>query len=490
MTATLSTTSWDIVVVGGGNAALCAAIEGAAAGARVLLLESAPRSYRGGNSRHTRNFRCMHAKPLAHLTDRYDEDEYYEDLLRVTAGKTDETLAKLAIRHSEDCLPWMQSQGVRFQPSLSGTLSLSRTNAFFLGGGKALVNAYYNRATDLGVTVVYDAEVTDITLNSSHFESLTVSVKGFSGEVSGQRVTGHSLVLASGGFQADLEWLARAWGPAARNFLIRGTPYNRGVVLKNMLDQGAVSVGDPTQCHAVAIDGRAPQFDGGIVTRLDCVPFSIVVNSDGQRFYDEGEDVWPKRYAIWGRLVAAQPNQVAYVIIDAKSIELFMPSLYPPETADTIEALADTLGVPQDTLTQTVDNFNAGCTDGTFYPTELDGLKTNGVEPPKTNWARPINTPPYYAYSLRPGVTFTYLGLQVDESARVMGPTGRYDNVWAAGEIMAGSILGQGYLAGFGMTIGTVFGRIAGQQAAAYANDGATRSAITPVAQKAADTHD
>ncbi len=121
------------------------------------------------------------------------------------------------------------------------------------------------------------------------------------------------VVLASGGFQADIDWLARAWGPAARNFLIRGTPYNRGVVLKDMLDQGAESVGDPTQCHAVAIDGRAPKFDGGIVTRLDCVPFSIVVNKDGERFYDEGEDVWPKRYAIWGRLVAAQPDQVGYV---------------------------------------------------------------------------------------------------------------------------------------------------------------------------------
>jgi len=146
-----------------------------------------------------------------------------------------------------------------------------------------------------------------------------------------RRIEGRALVLASGGFQADIDWLANAWGESARNFLIRGTPYNRGVVLRDMLDQGAESVGDPTQCHAVAIDGRAPKFDGGIATRLDCVPFSVVVNKKGKRFYDEGEDVWPKRYAIWGRLVAAQPDQVAYAIIDSKSLELFMPALYPPE---------------------------------------------------------------------------------------------------------------------------------------------------------------
>jgi len=282
------------------------------------------------------------------------------------------------------------------------------------------------------------------------------------------RIEGRGLILASGGFQADLDWLARAWGPSARNFLIRGTPYNRGVPLKQMLDKGADSVGDPTQCHAVAIDGRAAKFDGGIVTRLDCVPFSVVVNRDGDRFYDEGEDVWPKRYAIWGRLVAAQPEQVAYSIIDAKSLELFMPSVYPPERADTLEGLAQKLGLPGNKLRETVDAFNAACREGDFHPTELDGLSTEGLTPPKTNWARPITEPPFYGYSLRPGVTFTYLGLKVDETARVSGPDARFANIWAAGEIMAGSILGQGYLAGFGMTIGTVFGRIAGQEAAAH----------------------
>ncbi|MBX2839168.1 MAG: FAD-dependent tricarballylate dehydrogenase TcuA [Gammaproteobacteria bacterium] len=459
--------SWDVIIVGGGNAALCAAIEARTAGQTVLLLEAAPKTYRGGNSRHTRNFRCMHRGPLAHLTDTYDENEYFDDLLRVTKGDTDEALAKLTIRSSEAALPWMQQQGVRFQPSLSGTLSLSRTNAFFLGGGKALVNAYYNRLEDLGVEIVYDAKVFHLDIVQDRFHGLDVEIED-NNEIHQATIKGKAVILASGGFQADLDWLSEAWGPAARNFLIRGTPYNRGVVLKNMLDQGAVSVGDPTQCHAVAIDGRAPQYDGGIVTRLDCVPFSVVVNNQGERFYDEGEDVWPKRYAIWGRLVAAQPEQIAYSVIDSKSIDLFMPSVFPPVVADTIEGLGQQLGIPGNRLAETVAQFNAACVAGEFRSTELDGLATQNLRPPKTNWARPIDTGPFYGYSLKPGVTFTYLGLKVDETARVTGPDGLYNNVWAAGEIMAGSLLGQGYLAGFGMTIGTVFGRIAGQEAAKH----------------------
>lgn len=456
----------DIVVIGGGNAALCAAITAAEAGARVLILEGAPKAYRGGNSRHTRNFRCMHHGPLGPLVESYSEEEYLADLMKVTAGKTDEDLARLAIRTSEECLPWMEAHGVRFQPSLSGTLSLARTNAFFLGGGKSLVNAYYRTAESLGVQVEYEAAVTHLELTEDRIDFLDYTQGGES-----HRVAPKSVVVASGGFQADVDWLARAWGPAAKNFLIRGTPYNRGVVLADLLEQGIEQVGDPTQCHAVAIDGRAPKFDGGIVTRLDCVPFSIVVNRDGQRFYDEGEDVWPKRYAIWGRLVAAQPDQVGYVIIDAKSLNLFMPSVFPPIKADTLEELAEKMGLPADALVKTVSEFNAACGDTSkFHPTELDGVSTQGLSPPKTNWARPIVEPPFYGYSLRTGVTFTYLGLKVDDRAQCSIGNRPVSNLWAAGETMAGSILGQGYLAGFGMTIGTVFGRIAGREAAAHAN--------------------
>ena len=458
--------TWDVAVIGGGNAALCAAMTAAEAGARVIILETAPKPYRGGNSRHTRNFRCMHHGPLGPLVDSYTEEEYLADLMKVTDGKTDVALARLAIRSSEECLPWMQDHGVRFQPSLSGTLSLARTNAFFLGGGKGLVNAYYRTADRLGVHVEYEAAVTHLEMDGDRIAHIDYTQDGQT-----RRIIPKSVVVASGGFQADTDWLARAWGPAAKNFLIRGTPYNRGIVLADLLDQGVEQVGDPKQCHAVAIDGRAPKYEGGSVTRLDCVPFSLVVNKNAERVYDEGEDVWPKRYAIWGRLVAAQPDQVGYVIIDAKSLELFMPSVFPPIKADTLEGLAGQMGLPPDRLRATVDDFNAACGDTSgFHPTELDGVSTTGITPPKTNWARPISEPPFYGYSLRTGVTFTYLGLKVDENAQCSVGNQPITNLWAAGETMAGSILGQGYLAGFGMTIGTVFGRIAGKEAAAHAN--------------------
>jgi len=405
----------------------------------------------------------MHMESMGVLNGRYDADEYLDDLRQVTGGQTDERLARMCIRESAGVCRWMESHGVRFQPSLSGALSLGRTNAFFLGGGKALLNAYYRRAEALGVEVIYDATVTHLEVDGARIASVTA-------EINGERMAlkPRAVVAACGGFQADIDWLARAWGDSARNFLIRGTPYNRGVVLKDLLQQGIKSDGDPAQCHAVAIDGRAPKFDGGIVTRLDCVPFAVVVNKNGARFYDEGEDVWPKRYAIWGRLVAAQPAQVAFAVIDSKAIDLFMPSVFPPVQADTVQGLAEKMKLPVQNVAQTIQAFNAACRPGEFKPDQLDGLSTAGLTPPKSNWARAIDSPPFYGYELRPGVTFTYLGLQVDENAQVQSAHGTVENLWAAGEIMAGSLLGKGYLAGFGMTIGTVFGRLAGQGAARY----------------------
>ena len=329
------------------------------------------------------------------------------------------------------------------------------------------MNAYYATAERLGVDVLYDTEVTEVVMDDGFARKLTVISHGFPVEVRGRVV-----IASSGGFQANLEWLKKGWGDAADNFLIRGTPYAKGRVLKTLLNQGVASVGDPTQCHAVAIDGRAPKFDGGIVTRLDCVPFSVVVNKHGDRFYDEGEDVWPKRYAIWGRLVAQQPDQVAYSIIDSKAERLFMPSVFPAIKSDTIEGLAEKLGLPPAKVAETVARFNAACVPGPFDGTKLDGCRTEGLDPPKTHWARPIDTPPFIGYPLRPGITFTYLGVKVDQNARVQMQDGKPSaNLFASGEIMAGSILGKGYLAGFGMTIGTVFGRIAGREAARHARN-------------------
>ena len=456
---------YDVLVIGGGNAALCAAISARRTGASVLVLEGAPKFYRGGNTRHTRNMRCAHDAATDTLSGPYPEEEFLEDLLRVTGGNTNLDLARLMIRQSKPMLNWIQQQGVRFQPSLGGTLSLGRTNSFFLGGGRAMLNALYLTAEKLGVTALYDHEVMALEIENGEFRRATVRTP--TGE---KRVAAKALVTAAGGFEANIDWLKQGWGEIAENFLIRGTAYNRGTVLKMLLDASVAQVGDPTQCHAVAIDARAPKFDGGIITRLDCVVFGIVVNKQAERFYDEGEDVWPKRYAIWGRLVAKQPDQIAYIIFDAPSLKMFMPSLYPPISAGSIAELAGKLELDPAALEKTVDGFNSAVRPGTFDHTILDDCRTEGLTPPKSHWARRIETAPFYAYPVRPGITFTYLGVQVDDRSQVLMADGKpARNIFAAGEIMAGNVLGQGYAAGIGMTIGSVFGRLAGQGAAATA---------------------
>src|SRR4030088_1968452 len=297
---------FDVLVIGGGNAALCAAVSARRAGASVVVRE-APQMFSGrAPTRHTRNMRCAHDAATDILTGPYTEQEFWEDLLRVTGGETDEELARFMIRESKDILGWIVEQGVRWQPSLGGTLSLGRTNSFFLGGGRAMLNALYLTAERLGVDILYDAEVLDLDIDDGMF--LSAVLKQGDGRAS---VRASTMVAAAGGFEANIEWLKQYWGEAADNFLIRGTPYNRGSILKMLLAKGVQEIGDPRQCHAVAIDARAPKFDGGIITRHDSVIFGIVVNKHAQRFYDEGEDIWPKRYAIWGRLVAAQPDQIA-----------------------------------------------------------------------------------------------------------------------------------------------------------------------------------
>ena len=462
----------DVLVVGGGNAALCAALSAAQAGARVLLLEASGREERGGNTVHTRNIRCMHHAPEDVLLGDYSEEEYLQDLVRVTRGRTNLEMARHLIRQSALCRPWMRQQGVRFQPALGGTLHLSRTNAFFLGGGKALANAYYRSAERAGVAIRYNAPVVSFERQGPRLSGVRIgrAEDAEHDEVAQPlpvvaRLQARCVVLASGGFESNRTWLGEVWGEAAENFRIRGSRFNRGRVLRQLIREGATPIGDPQQCHAVAIDARAPLYDGGIVTRVDCVSLGIVVNIRGERFYDEGEDFWPKRYAIWGRLVARQPEQLAWSVIDAKAHGRFMPPVFPGEEANDLATLARRMRLPVDAFLATVQGYNASVVAGSFDHSRLDDCRTDGLTPPKTHWAQRLDTPPFRAYPLRPGITFTYLGLKVDEEARVEG----FENVFAAGEIMAGNVLGEGYVAGIGMTIGTVFGRIAGQSAAQWA---------------------
>ena len=454
---------WDILVIGAGNAGLCAAITAAEAGCSVLVVEAATRDMRGGNTRHTRNLRAMHEEPTDVLTDAYSFEEYYDDLIRVTRGITNEHLASLTLEKSAELTGWLGERGVRFQPALSGTLNLGRTNAFFLGGGRALLNSLCRHAEGLGVELVYETPVAELIMDDGFCEGVRLE--------DGSMIRAKKVITTAGGFEANLEWLAEGWGDPAKNFLVRGTPYNTGTILKSLLDHGAKPVGELDQCHAVAIDARAPKYDGGIASRIDGVPFGMVLNRDGKRFYDEGEDFWPKRYAIWGRLVAGQPDQIAYALLDSVGVKRFMPSVFTPIRDDTVEGLADQLGLDPAAARVAVDEFNAACPEGPIDQSILDGKATSGLTPEKTNWAAPIAVPPYYGFPLRPGITFTYMGVEVNDRAQILMADGTPSaNLFAAGEIMAGNVLGQGYLAGIGMTIGAVFGRIAGDQASRLLN--------------------
>jgi tricarballylate dehydrogenase len=454
----------DVIVAGGGNAALVAALEARAAGASVLLLERAPLEWRGGNTKYTRNIRCAHDGIDG--SPPYTEAQLLDDVVQVTGEELDIDLAEFTIGESRAIPAWMERHGVSWQGAFRGTLQLGHTNRFFLGGGKALVNTYYRRALEQGVSVVYDATVTAVEPGT---DGIRVAVEQ---DGARQEIRAGAVVAASGGFEANLEWLKRYWGEGVDNYLVRGARQNDGLLLRALFDLGAMERGNPRGFHAVACDARGPRYEGGIVTRVDAIPFGIVVNRQGRRFHDEGEDIWPKRYAMWGRLVAEQPGQTAYVIFDDRVWGRFIPSLYPPFQAESLADLAASLELDGEQLLETIAEYNRQArSDGAADSTRLDGLATRpGLQLPKSNWALPIDRPPFRAYPLRPGITFTYLGVAVDRRARLLGRDGEpFPGVFAAGEIMAGNILRQGYLGGFGLTIGSVFGRIAGREAAAHA---------------------
>ena len=468
---------WDVVVIGGGNAAVVAAMAANDLGARVLILERAPRHMRGGNSRHTRNIRCVHHGG-GFVTGSYPFEELWSDLCRVGEGPNDERLAEFTVRDSESVPAWMEAHGARWQEPLAGTLHLGRTNRFFLGGGKALLNSYYRGIAERpGITVAYDAKVEELGFSgggsssdgggdSDRCSTLAVS---FGGALHSVRT--RAVVCASGGFEANIDWLRRYWGDAADRYIIRGTPYNDGHVLSRLYEAGAARAGQERGFHAIAVDARAPRFDGGIATRLDCIPFGIVVNRAGRRFHDEGEDIWPKCYAHWGARIAAQPEQTAIALWDAQVADLFLPPMYGVVSADTIPELAAKVAVDPGALARTVDDYNHAVVDGGHFDHRvLDDCHTAGLTPAKSHWARRLEKPPFCAVVMRPGITFTYMGVAVGPDARVRRQDGApFANVFAAGEIMSGNVLSTGYLAGFGMTIGTVWGRRAGTEAGRHA---------------------
>jgi tricarballylate dehydrogenase len=336
----------------------------------------------------------------------------------------------------------------------------SKRTAFFLGGGKAMINALYATAAKLGVRIGYDSEVVALGFDDDRGCEADIDHGG-----SIERVAATTMVLCAGGHQANLDWLRESFGAAADGFMIRGTPYVTGSVLRLLLDAGVRPVGDPARCHMVAVDARGPKFDGGIVTRITAIPHGIVVDRDGRRFHDEGEDARKTHYARWGARIADCPGQIAYLIMDAKGLSRALPTALPPIRADTVAALATALGLDPAALQTTVRGFNAAIAAADDVP--LIARCTKGLTPPKSHAAVALTVPPFAAYPMRPGVTFTHFGAAVDEHMRVLRKDGRpASNVFAAGMIMAANVLGEGYLAGLGVTLSTVFGRLAGEEAA------------------------
>ncbi|AFL73652.1 FAD-dependent tricarballylate dehydrogenase TcuA [Thiocystis violascens] len=454
----------DVLVIGGGAAALCAAIAARRAGASVLLLEEAPRWLRGGNTRHSRNLRVMHESPSPLSVGVYPEAEFASDLQRATGGTTDPALARRLIQGSAEIADWLAGSGVLFQPTASGVLPPSRKTAFLLGGGTAMVNALYATAERLGVMIRYDCAVRDPRIGQGHLER--IHCQQGSGTWALQP---RAAIVCCGGSQANRDWLRDQWGNAAEGFINRGTPFATGEVLHALLRQGALPVGDPRGAYLVAVDARSPSDDGGIVTRVRCMPAGIVVDTHGRRIHDEGGDTASTRYALWGQRLAACPGQIAYLILDARGLRKAPPSLYPPLAADSIGGLAARLEIPAATLAETVARYNAAVRPPAAGADDSD-WRTDGLEPPKSRHARPLIEPPFGAWPMRPGITFTYFGIAVDADTRVrLHDGGTVENLFAAGMIMAPNLIGRGYVSGLALTIGCVFGRIAGAEAARHA---------------------
>ena len=450
----------DVLVVGGGSAALCAAIAARRCGVQVQLIEWAPLSLRGGNSRHTRNFRMAHETATAFVAGRYRESAFLDDILRVTRGHTDRELARTLVSASMNIADWLVGNGVRLETRNDVSRPPSTRTAFLLGGGKAMINSLYATAIGLGVRVAYDSRLVDLDLQNDDQCIATIMRHG---EI--ERIVSRATVVCAGCNQANVLTLRQHLGQAVDGVVIRGTPYASGFVLQRLFDRGMQPVGDAAGCHMVAVDARSPRFDGGVATRVTAIPYGIVVDRDGVRFADEGGDVWKTHFSKWGALICGCPDQIAFLIMDAQGYARGQPSLFPPIAANNIGSLASKLRLDANKLENTILRFNAAAS----RPNETAPIErtTTGLTPPKSRFATPLTGPHFVCYPLRPGLTSTYLGVAVTSDTRVRradGSTSR--RLFAAGSIMAANILREGYLSGLGITISTVFGRIAGKAAA------------------------
>ncbi|QIK37598.1 FAD-dependent tricarballylate dehydrogenase TcuA [Caldichromatium japonicum] len=453
-------TDIDVLVIGGGAAALAAAIEARRIGCSVLLAERAPCHLRGGNTRHARNLRLAHLAPTPFSPGAYPPATFWSELQRATQNTADPLLGQRLVEGSLAIADWLQGAGVPLQPIAGHRLPESQRTVFLLGGGKTLVQRLYAHAKHLGIEIRYETEVTDPLLTGGRLLEVCCRKAEY------KQLRPRAVIACCGGAQANRAWLARHWGEAADGFINRGSPWVTGEFLAALLEQGAQAVGDPRGAYLVAVDGRSPADDGGIVTRIRGIPEGIVVDQEGRRREDEGGDTASTRYALWGRRLADWPRQIGYLLLDARGLRAAPPALYPPISAATLGELAIQLGIDPEALRLTLDAYHAA-----IRPPRAPGddWQALGLLPPKTRRAYPLVEPPFHAYPLRPGITFTAQGLAVGPDTRVrLANGGVVENLFAAGMIMAPNLIPQGYLSGLALTIGLVFGRIAGSEAARY----------------------
>ena len=488
---------YDVLVVGKGNAALCAALAARDEGARVAMLEAAPEEESGGNSRFAggvMRFAYSSVDDLRRLTDIPDEEarntdwdsntveEFYDDLYRVTSYRTDPQLSEMLITRSLEGMAWLRGQGARFVPNY-GTQSavINGRRKFFgrfpivvNGGGAGLVQDLTRTAERKGIEIFYETRAVSLIYDGARVQGVRAKRQGKPTEFHARTV-----VLACGGFEANPEWRARYLGPGWELAKVRGTRYNMGDGLKMALDIGACPYGNWSGRHAVSWERHAPEF-GEVERSHDpyrhSYPLSIMVNAEGRRFVDEGADFYNYTYAKYGAEVLRQPGQFAYQVFDAKMKPLLQKEYSGRNvtrvTANSLEELAAKLeDVDARTFLDTVRAFNAAVrTDAPFNHAARDGRRTVGIEPPKSNWANPLDTPPFEAYGVTCGITFTFGGLRINhETGQVLDVHHRpIPGLHCAGE-MVGGLFYFNYPAGTGLVSGLVFGRIAGSGAAAAA---------------------
>jgi len=485
---------FDVVVVGSGNAGLCAALAARERGASVLLIEKAPEEWRGGNSFFTGGalrfaFRGLddirtlipdlsEAELQSIEIEPYDEDQFYHDMLRVTDYLTDADLCLTMIRGSLSTMQWLRTKGVRWNLSFGRQAFRVGDKFKFWGGlvveavgaGAGLVGSLFDRAKKDGVEIRYVSKATRL-LTDRAGKIVAVEVRRPEGPY---EVRTHSVVLASGGFEANAEWRCRYLGPNWELAKVRGTPYNTGDGIKMALDIGAQPFGHWSSCHAVAWDLNAPPYGDrkiGDLFQKHSYPLGIVVNINGERFLDEGADFRNYTYAEYGRWIITQPKRAAFQIFDSKVISLLRDEYRIREVtkaeAHSVEELAKKLEIDVDGLVGTIREFNAAVQPGVFNPAVLDGKKTNGITPPKSNWALPIDSPPFVGYVVTTGITFTFGGLRITPNTEVLDMENHpIPGLYAAGEHVGG-LFYFNYPGGSGLMAGAVFGCVAGAAAAA-----------------------